>query len=213
MEKPAHREVTDKNITQALLLVEGTYKDRNGGLSTFEKEIKTAEERRRDGLWISRQARHNGELYDEDNRTDGRTLPINGLLPGDINHSVEVMEYLRDIRIPYVPVRADASVDAHVSVTQRINKCYERKLLFPHAKFAKTYHHDRNAPHPFFFAERIDGADYKDTWGEKAQPVPTTEISGIGCIGWSFRQRRSDPLLLGFSGRSRADDTRGLGGL
>jgi hypothetical protein len=204
MEKPERRVFSDEEITKALLFTEGRHKELNGGVSTFEKEVKTAEERRRDGLWISRKLRHHGSVYDESKRKDGWTLPIHPMLPGDINASVEVMEYLRDFRLPYVPIRADASVDAHVSVTQRINKCYKRRLLFPHAKVAKTYHHDRNAPHPFFLAERIDGVDYKDKWGEKAQPVPA-EIGGIGCVGWSFRQRRSDPLPLGISGRSHTD--------
>jgi hypothetical protein len=197
MEKPVPEVLSDESITKALLLVESQHKDLNQGVSNHERTTKTMEERRRDGLWVNRTARHigpNGKHLSLSQRKDNCSLPIRGMHHGDIDDNVEAMEYLRDWHIPYAPIRPDASVDAHVSVTRRINKCYERKLFYPHTKIPKTYHHHRDSPHPFFLSERLPGVEYKVKWGEDSKPMVGQEVSGVGCIGWSYRQRRSDPF-------------------
>ncbi|KAA8894624.1 hypothetical protein FN846DRAFT_894917 [Sphaerosporella brunnea] len=199
LEKPAPRTLDDDWIAQALRLAECEHKEENGGLSTYELETKTAEQRRRDGIWISRWlrgfSRHAGNLpVPPDERKDGENAPVRGLHAGNVDDSVEAIEYLGERHnIPHAPLRPDVSVDSHVSATRRINNCYKRKLVFPHAKIPKTFHCDL-APHPVVLSERIQGEDYRTKWGEASQPVAGREnISG------TTTARPPLPGLLGLS--------------
>jgi hypothetical protein len=139
---------------------------------------------------------HTGHLHDEEHQASRiHTRFIRGLAPPSRDSLGAYKIFFRDdpFTVPPGVLHPKSILDAHASAPERIQKYYDRKILYPHTRVPKTYYKDLEND-PIVVSEVLPGETYNMMYGSSTFPAYNKgrirEGVSIGCLGWSFRQKR-----------------------